>query len=264
MTSTDDTPVPSYTELLRLDGRGFVVVGAGQGIGRQTCHALAQAGAKVFCIDNIDALAKEIADEVGGVAWSGDARDRGDVERSVEAAGRELGGVDGLVDIVGMAKYASILDTTDKDYDWTFDMVLRHAYLYSQACGRVMSGAEGGTMVFVASVSGITSAPRHAAYGAAKAALMAWIRSLAVELGPSGIRANGVAPGLVWTPRISQYLGDEGRQLNIENTPLRRIAEPHDIASAILFLASDLSSFVTGQTLVVDGGVGSKFPYPMA
>jgi NAD(P)-dependent dehydrogenase (short-subunit alcohol dehydrogenase family) len=264
MTSTDDTPVPSYTELLRLDGRGFVVVGAGQGIGRQTCHALAQAGAKVFCIDNIDALAKEIADEVGGVAWSGDARDRGEVERSVEAAGRELGGVDGLVDIVGMAKYASILDTTDKDYDWTFDMVLRHAYLYSQACGRVMSGAEGGTMVFVASVSGITSAPRHAAYGAAKAALMAWIRSLAVELGPSGIRANGVAPGLVWTPRISQYLGDEGRQLNIENTPLRRIAEPHDIASAILFLASDLSSFVTGQTLVVDGGVGSKFPYPMA
>jgi NAD(P)-dependent dehydrogenase (short-subunit alcohol dehydrogenase family) len=264
MTSTDDTPVPSYTELLRLDGRGFVVVGAGQGIGRQTCHALAQAGAKVFCIDNIDALAKEIADEVGGVAWSGDARDRADVERSVEAAGRELGGVDGLVDIVGMAKYASILDTTDKDYDWTFDMVLRHAYLYSQACGRVMSGAEGGTMVFVASVSGITSAPRHAAYGAAKAALMAWIRSLAVELGPSGIRANGVAPGLVWTPRISQYLGDEGRQLNIENTPLRRIAEPHDIASAILFLASDLSSFVTGQTLVVDGGVGSKFPYPMA
>ena len=264
MTSTDDTPVPSSPELLRLDGRGFVVVGAGQGIGRQTCHALAQAGARVFCIDNVDALAKEIADEVGGVAWSGDARDRADVVRSVEAAGRELGGVDGLVDIVGMAKYASILDTTDKDYDWTFDMVLRHAYLYSQACGRVMSGAGGGTMVFVASVSGITSAPRHAAYGAAKAALMAWIRSLAVELGPNGIRANGVAPGLVWTPRISQYLGDEGRELNIENTPLRKIAEPRDIASAILFLASDLSSFVTGQTLVVDGGVGSKFPYPMA
>jgi NAD(P)-dependent dehydrogenase (short-subunit alcohol dehydrogenase family) len=264
MTSTDDTPVPSYTDLLRLDDRGFVVVGAGQGIGRQTCHALAQAGAKVFCIDNVEALAKEIADEVGGVAWSGDARDRGDVERSVEVAGRELGGVDGLVDIVGMAKYASILDTTDEDYDWTFDVVLRHAYLYSQACGRVMSEAGRGTMVFVASVSGITAAPRHAAYGAAKAALMAWIRSLAVELGPSGIRANGVAPGLVWTPRISQYLGDEGREANIENTPLRMIAEPRDIASAILFLASDLSSFVTGQTLVVDGGVGSKFPYPLA
>ena len=264
MTSTDESAVPSYPELLRLDGRGFVVVGAGQGIGRQTCHALAQFGAKVFCIDNVEALAKEVADEIGGVAWAADARDRGEVERSVEAAARELGAIDGLVDIVGMAKYASILETTDEDYDWTFDMVLRHAYLYSQACGRVMAAAGGGTMVFVASVSGITSAPRHAAYGAAKAALMAWIRSLAVELGPSGVRANGVAPGLVWTPRISQYLGDEGRELNVENTPLRRIAEPPDIASAILFLSSDLSSFVTGQTLVVDGGVGSKFPYPMA
>jgi NAD(P)-dependent dehydrogenase (short-subunit alcohol dehydrogenase family) len=163
-----------------------------------------------------------------------------------------------------MAKYASILETTDEDYDWTFDMVLRHAYLYSQACGRVMSEAGGGAMVFVASVSGITSAPRHAAYGAAKAALMAWVRSLAVELGPSGVRANAVAPGLVWTPRISQYLGDEGRRMNVDNTPLRRIAEPPDIASAILFLASDVSSFVSGQTLVVDGGVGAKFPYPMA
>ena len=264
MTSTDDAPVPSYLDQLRLDGRGFVVVGAGQGIGRQTSHALAQAGAKVFCVDNVEALAKEVAEEVGGVSWSGDARDRGDVEASVDAAVRELGSVDGLVDIVGMAKYTSILDTTDEEYDWTFDVVLRHAYLYSQACGRVMSDAGGGTMVFVASVSGITAAPRHAAYGAAKAALMAWIRSLAVELGPSNVRANGVAPGLVWTPRISQYLGDEGRALNVDNTPLRRIAEPKDIASAILFLSSDLSSFVTGQTLVVDGGVGSKFPYPMA
>src|SRR5436309_10213037 len=264
MTSTDDSPVPDYPDLLRLDGRAFVVVGAGQGIGRQATHALAQAGARVFCIDNQDALAKEVADEVGGVAWTADARDRGDVEASIEAAVRDLGRLDGLVDIVGMARYASILETTDEDYDWTFDMVLRHAYLYSQACGRVMAAAGGGTMVFVASVSGLTSAPRHAAYGAAKAALMAWIRSLAVELGPQGVRANGVAPGLVWTPRISQYLGDEGRELNVRNTPLGRVAEPADIAAPILFLCSDLGSYVTGQTLIVDGGVTSKFPYPMA
>src|SRR5438093_10589613 len=149
MTSTDDSPVPRYPDLLRLDGRGFVVVGAGQGIGRQACHALAQAGAKVFCIDNVETLAKEAADEVGGVAWWGDARDRGDVERSVERAQRELGRIDGLVDMVGIARYASVLETTDDDYDWTFDVVLRHAYLYSQACGQVMSGAGGGTMVFV-------------------------------------------------------------------------------------------------------------------
>src|SRR5438105_8175477 len=162
MTSTDDSPVPSYPDLLRLDGRGFVVVGAGQGIGRQASHALAQAGARLFCVDNQEDLAKEIADEVGGVAWAADARDRADVEASVDAAARELGRIDGLVDIVGMARYSSILDTTDEDYDWTFDMVLRHAYLYSQACGRRMAQSGGGCMTFVASVSGLSSAPQHA------------------------------------------------------------------------------------------------------
>ena len=263
MTSTDDTPVPAYPELLRLEGRGFVVVGAGQGIGRQASHALAQAGARVFCIDNQDALAKEVADEVGGVAWTADARDRGDVEASVQAAVRELGRLDGLVDIVGMARYGALLETTDEDYDWTFDMVLRHAYLYSQAAGKAMAASGGGCLTFVASVSGLTSAPRHAAYGAAKAALMSWVRSLAVELGPSGVRANAVAPGVVWTPRVSGMLGDRGRELQSDNAPLRRVAETSDIAAAILFLCCDLSSYVTGHTLVVDGGVSAKFPYPM-
>jgi NAD(P)-dependent dehydrogenase (short-subunit alcohol dehydrogenase family) len=117
-------------------------------------------------------------------------------------------------------------------------------------------------MVFVASASGITGSPGHAPYGAAKAALMALVRSAAVELGPSGVRVNAVAPGVVWTPRVSAFLGEEGRQNNIENTPLRRVAQPSDIAAAILFLASDLAGYVTGQTLLVDGGVGAKFPYP--
>jgi len=249
--------------MLRLDGRGFVVVGAGQGIGRQTSHALAGAGARVFCIDNQEALAKEIADEVGGVPWVADATSRSDVETSINEALRMLGRVHGLVDIVGMARYTDIISTSDEDWDWTERIVLRHAFLYSQAAGRAMAASGGGVMTFVASVSGITGAPRHAAYGAAKAGLMSWVRSLAVELGPSGIRANAVAPGVVWTPRVSGYLGEKGRALQSKNAPLGRVAEPSDIASAILFLSSDLASYVTGQTLVVDGGVGAKFPYPM-
>lgn len=264
MTSSDDSAVPSYTDLLRLDDRGFIVVGAGQGIGRQTTHALAQAGAKVFCIDSVPELADEIAKEVEGVAHVADARDRASVEQAVSTAASALGRLDGLVDIVGMAKYVQLLETTDEDFDWTFGMVLRHAFLFSQAAGRLMAGTGGGSMVFVASVSGISSAPRHAAYGAAKAALMSWVRTLAVELGPQGIRANAVAPGMVWTPRISKFVGEKGKKLNEENTPLGRVAVPTDIASAILFLCSDLASYVTGQTLVVDGGVGSKFPYPLA
>jgi NAD(P)-dependent dehydrogenase (short-subunit alcohol dehydrogenase family) len=263
MVSTDDTPIPDYPGLLRLDGKRFVVVGAGQGIGRQTSHALASVGAKLICVDNREDLAKEIADEVGGVPCVVDATKRDDAQRAVDLCVSEFGGIDGLADIVGMAKYLDAVDTSDEDWEWTFDIVLRHAFVFSQAAAKAMSDNGGGAMVFVASVSGISSAPRHAAYGAAKAGLMSWIRSLAVELGPQNIRVNAVAPGVVWTPRVSQYLGEKGREGQSRNAPLGRVAEPKDIASAMLFLASDLAGYITGQTLVVDGGVGVKFPYPM-
>ncbi|HYZ92210.1 MAG TPA: SDR family oxidoreductase, partial [Actinomycetota bacterium] len=260
MTSTDSTPVPDYQNMLRLDGRRFVVVGAGQGIGRQASHALASSGAKLVCVDNRDDLAKEIADEVGGVPRVADATKRDDANETIDFAVSELGGLDGIVDIVGMARYVDAVETSDEDWNWTFDIVLKHAFVFSQAAAKAMK--DGGSMVFVASVSGISSAPRHAAYGSAKAALMSWVRSLAVELGPQKIRVNAVAPGVVWTPRISQFLGEKGRKLQSDNAPLGRVAEPADIASGILFLSSDLASYVTGQTLVVDGGVGVKFPYP--
>ena len=264
MTSTDDTAVPDYRQSLRLDGRRFLVLGAGQGIGRQTSHALAQLGARLACVDVDPARAAEIATEIGGSPIVGDATRRPDVERIVENATRTLGGLDGIVDIVGMAHFAPLLDLTDDDWDWHFDIVLRHAYLALQIGGRALAAAGGGVMAFVASASGITSAPRHAAYGAAKAGLMSLVRTGAVELGPVDVRVNAVAPGVVWTPRISELLGDDGRARNEANTPLRRVALPADIAGALLFLCSDLAAYVSGQVIVVDGGVGAKFPYPMA
>ncbi|HEY8217620.1 MAG TPA: SDR family oxidoreductase [Acidimicrobiia bacterium] len=255
---------PDYPGRLRLDGRRFVVLGAGQGIGAETVHALASAGARVGCVDIEEERARAIAASVDGFPLIGDMTQRPDAERVMAEADADLGGVDGIVDIIGMARYASLIEVTDDEWDWHFDIVLRHAFLATQIGGRVLSAEGGGTMVVVASVSGITSAPRHAAYGAAKAGLMSLVRTAAVELGPAGVRVNAVAPGVVWTPRVSEYLGEEGRASNAANTPLRRIADPADIAAAILFLSSDLSAFVTGQTLVVDGGVGAKFPYPMA
>jgi NAD(P)-dependent dehydrogenase (short-subunit alcohol dehydrogenase family) len=262
VTRTDDSPVPDYATRIRLDGRRFVVIGAGQGIGRQTAHALAANGARLVCVDVDPGLAQDIASEVDGVAWSGDATKRGEVARLFVEAQASLGGIDGFVDIIGIARYGDIIELTDEDWDWHFDMCLRHAFLAMQAGARAMA-RDGGVMVFVASVSGITSAPRHAAYGAAKAGLMSLVRTGAVELGPTGIRVNAVAPGVVWTPRVSGYLGEEGRARNAANAPLNRVALPADIASAILFFASDLAAYVTGQTISVDGGVGSKFPYPM-
>ena len=264
MTSVDDSPVPDYPGHLRLDGRRFVVLGAGQGIGRQSAHALASVGARVACVDLEDDRAREVASEIDGVAVSGDATQRRDATRIFMDATAALGGLDGIVDIIGMARYAQLLDIADEDWDWHFDIVLRHAYLAVQLGGRLLAASSGGVMAFVASVSGLTSAPQHAAYGAAKAGLMALVRSAAVELGPAGIRVNAVAPGVVWTPRVSALLGDAGRERNEANTPLRRVAQPSDIAAALLFLCSDLAGYVSGQTLVVDGAVGAKFPSPMA
>jgi NAD(P)-dependent dehydrogenase (short-subunit alcohol dehydrogenase family) len=263
MTTADDTPVPDYLARLRLDGRNYVVVGAGQGMGRQTCHALAQAGAaKLVCADIDQGRAEDIAAEVGiGVPWVGDVTERAEVVRLAADAQRELGTVHGFADIVGMAQWAGILDIDDALWNWEFDICLRHAYLLSQELGRLMVASGGGTMVFIASASGLTSAPNHAAYGAAKAGLMAWVQSLAVELGPHGVRANAVAPGTILTPRMDATFDDERRRTNAAVVPIKRMGLPADIAAAVLFLTSDLSSFVSGRTLVVDGGVDAKFPY---
>ena len=263
MTRSDDSEVPDYPGRLRLDGRGFVVLGAGQGIGRQATHALASVGARLVCVDKDPDLADDIAKEVGGTAWAGDATSRDDAEALFTSAEETLGRIDGVVDIIGMAQYRSILDIDDDLWGWHQDIVLRHALLATQMAGRRMAAGGGGVLVFVASVSGLQSAPMHAAYGVAKAGLMSLVKSAAVELGPSNIRVNAVAPGVVWTPRVSGYLGEEGRTRTEANAPLRRVALPADIAAAILFLASDLSSYVTGQTLVVDGGVTAKFGWPM-
>ncbi len=266
----DTSEVPDYAGLLRLDGRNVVVAGAGQGIGRQVTHALGQNGARLLCLDYDLAAAEHVAGEVGGVPATADVRERGDLESAFKLAQSEFGRIDAVVDIVGMAKYVPLLQTSDEDWSWTFDMVLRHAWLIAQIGGEVMrqqdrrdDNGQRGAFAFVGSASGITGAPFHAAYGAAKAGLLSLVRSIAVEYGPMGMRANAVAPGVVWTPRISAMIGDEGRERNAKNSPLRRVAEPRDVAAVLLFLLSDLSAYVSGQVISVDGGVGAKFPYPL-
>src|SRR5579863_3988880 len=110
MTRTDDSDVPDYASKLRLDGRNFVIIGAGQGIGRQASHALAQMGAHLLCVDIVPELAEDIAGEVGGTAWTADATQRSDMERVFDDGVRSLGRLDGVVDIVGMARYQALID----------------------------------------------------------------------------------------------------------------------------------------------------------
>jgi NAD(P)-dependent dehydrogenase (short-subunit alcohol dehydrogenase family) len=263
VTYSDDTPVPDYLARLRLDGRPFAVLGAGQGIGRQTTHALSQAGASLLCVDNDERRAAEIAREVGGIACVADIRDREQVERVMSEAIAAFGSLYGVVDIVGASRYSKLVATTDTEWEWTFDMVLRHAFLVAQIGGRALADGGGGVLAFVASISGLTSSPMHAAYGAAKAGLMSLVRSAAVELGPRGVRVNAVAPGGTLTPRMVEMLSPDERASMAHLVPSRRLSEPSDIAGGLLFAVSDLAANVTGQVLVVDGGGHIQYPYPV-
>jgi NAD(P)-dependent dehydrogenase (short-subunit alcohol dehydrogenase family) len=261
MTRTDNTDVPNYGSLIGLEGRGFIVIGAGQGMGRQAAHALAGVGARVVCVDQDPDLAEDIAKEVSGVAAPLDVTKRENVETVVDLATREFGQLDGIVDIVGLAKWMDLIDIDDETWDFEFDMCLRHAFLAMQVGARAMRKTGGGAMAFVASISGLASAPNHPAYGAAKAGLMALVRTAAVEFGQFGIRVNAVAPGATLTPRISALLTPEKRAEHEALIPTGRLNKPADIAAALLFLVTDLSANVTGQTLVVDGGVTCRYAF---
>jgi NAD(P)-dependent dehydrogenase (short-subunit alcohol dehydrogenase family) len=261
MAQPERGPVPNYINPASLDGRGFVVLGAGRGIGRQTAHALAGAGARVLCVDRDPEFAEAIAAEVEGVACVADVTARADVERVfAEATNRFGDSLGGLVDIVGMADIRSIPDTDDASWNLNFDLNVRHAYLAMQIGARAM--ANGGSMVFVSSISGTHSIENEVSYGAAKAALNHLVRGAAHELGPRNIRVNAVTPGFVRTPRLLAALSEDFWTGLKAYIPLRRAAEPSDIAKAILFLASDMSSYVTGAVIPIDGGLSTVAPVP--
>lgn len=259
----DTTDVPDYRRLLSLEDRGFVVAGAGQGIGRQTAHALATSGAGVVCVDVVADFAEQVALETGGVPFVGDMCERHAVQEALDLATATYGNLAGVVDIIGISKFQFIADTTSDDWEWHQRMNLQHAFLIAQLGGQELARQGGGSIVYVASISGMTGAQKQAAYGAAKAGVISLVKSCAVEMGPVGVRVNAVAPGVIWTPRIGTTLGEKRTDEWASRTPLGRLGSPADIASTALFLSSDLASFTTGQTLIVDGGASQRFPYPL-
>jgi NAD(P)-dependent dehydrogenase (short-subunit alcohol dehydrogenase family) len=250
----DDSPVPDYGQLLRLDGRAFVVGGAGFGMGRQVSHALASQGANVLCIDVIGERADTVANEVGGVACVADLRLAADVERSIATAERQFGQLDGVVDIVGGSRWSSIADMSEEDWDGALDENLRHVFLMIKFGAPALRRAGGGSFAFVSSMSGTTSSPFHSAYGAAKAGIVSLVKSAAAELRPHNIRVNSVAPGATATPRMIEATGETS------DGTLTGWGAPSDIAAALLFLSSDLAGHVSGQTFLVDGATTAEYP----
>jgi NAD(P)-dependent dehydrogenase (short-subunit alcohol dehydrogenase family) len=251
-----------YLSLLRLDGRGFVVLGAGQGIGEQAVHALAQAGARVLCVDRDEQLAREVAESAGGVACAADVTSRTDMQRVFETGRSVFGRVHGLVDIVGVAGIKPFSAVDDAAWDLQFDIVLRHAYLAIQVGGEMMAADGGGSMAFVGSLSGHRGVPNQTAYAVSKAALHHLVRCAGAEYGRRQVRINAVAPGFVRTPRLNQRLGDEAWEAIGKVIPIGRPATVAEIAGPLLFLASDLSAHMTGEVIAVDGGASVMAAFP--
>lgn len=252
---------PDYANLLKLEGRHVLVLGGGLGIGRQTALGARELGAHVTIVDNDASRAESVAAEVDGLALSGDATDRASMEQMFSAAVERFGPIHGIADIIGMSTWGRVDELTDEDWQRDLDLNLRHVYLALQIGSKAM--AERGSIVFVGSISGLRSAPNHGAYGAAKAAVSNLASTASLELGPA-IRVNVVAPGQTATPRVAlRHPEPEYYEKQAQQVPLARVGESRDIASAILFFLSDLSSWVTGQTLVVDGGAGRKFQYSL-
>jgi NAD(P)-dependent dehydrogenase (short-subunit alcohol dehydrogenase family) len=251
---------------VRLDDRTIVVAGAGGGgIGTAVCRAAVELGANVVGIDiDQDALAEaEVAAasplDGGGRRFHGvlaDVCDQDDVDRAFLEAVVTFGSVDGMVHVVGgqRAEHWHSLDGyPPRNLDAVFNLNVRSALLTSQAAAKAMTIAgRPGSIVHISSVASYFAAPYSLAYGVAKAALNSMTRTMAVEWGSRGVRVNGIAAGTIRTPHSR---GDD--QSNSERDgvlPLKRRGTPEELASAVMFMLSDLSSFVTGQTLAVDGG----------
>jgi NAD(P)-dependent dehydrogenase (short-subunit alcohol dehydrogenase family) len=250
-----------------LEGKRALVGGSGPGLGRSCARGLAEAGVAVACVDIDGGRATAVADEIasrGGRASAieADLRRSPDADRAVAETVAALGGLDVVVDVIGEIRWGAVADLTDADWDYSIDSVIRHVFNLGRAAGRhLVSQGTGGSIVAVSSVSGLASAPFHAPYGAAKAGIMSLTRSLAIELAPAGVRVNGVAPGAVATPRVVERLAGSPSPARRPpgRAPLGRMGEPDEIAKVVVFLASDLASYVSGQTIVVDGAATAQF-----
>jgi 3-oxoacyl-[acyl-carrier protein] reductase len=250
--------------VLDLSGAAAVVTGAAHGIGRGCATLLAQAGADVVVVD-VDAagLAETQALVEGAgrraVVLTGDVRDHETAERTAEAAVEAFGRLDIAVHNVGGwagTLPAAVVDTDPDDWDAVVGLNLRATFLGCRAAARRMiDGGRGGAIVNLCSLQGLRASAMMSAYGAAKAGVAQLTQTLAIELAPHGIRVNAVAPAFIDTPSSRANVSEERRQLSAQTIPLRRIGEPFDIAGPVVWLASPLSAFVTGQTIAVDGGL---------
>jgi len=235
-----------------LEGRTALVTGASKGIGRAIAEELARAGATVVVgYRSGQEEAEALAGEIGGRAVQADVSSPDDAKRLVADAGE----VDVLVNNAGLTRDTVLARMSDDDWRTVLETNLSSVFYTCRAVTRPMMRKRGGAIVNVSSIVGVHGNSGQANYAASKAGIIGFTKSLARELGSRGVRANVVAPGYVKT-QLTEVLPDEATTAMVANTPLGRIAEPREVAGAVRFLVSDEASFITGEVLLVDGGLG--------
>jgi meso-butanediol dehydrogenase/(S,S)-butanediol dehydrogenase/diacetyl reductase len=248
----------------RLDGRVAIVSGGGTGIGAATARLFASEGAKVVVTGRRPEPIEAVAVEIDGRAVPGDTSDDERVRDAVATAVGAFGGLDLVVANAGLGFGGATADVDDEHWQRTLDVNLTGAFRLARAAIPSLIERGGGSIVLVSSTAGLVSGMENAAYETSKAAMLGLARSIAVGYGPRGIRANALCPGWVETPSGDRSMEElvaergislgEAYRLVTQHIPLRRPATAEEIATCILFLASDESSMVTGTTLVADGG----------
>lgn len=240
-----------------LDGQTAVVTGGSRGIGRAIAWSLSSAGARVAVVARSEDRARAVASELPGGAGAGyacDVSDPGACRELIEAVERDIGPVDILVNNAGITRDNILARLKDEDWDAVMETNLRGAFNTTRAVARGMMKRRSGRIINIASVVGLTGNRGQANYAASKSGLIGFTKSVAQELAARGVLANVVAPGFIETDMTAE-LPEEARKALFERIPLGRFGTPEDVAGAVRFLAGPAAGYVTGQVLVVDGGM---------
>jgi NAD(P)-dependent dehydrogenase (short-subunit alcohol dehydrogenase family) len=238
-----------------LNGQRAIVTGGGSGIGRATCHSMVAEGASVAVFDINGDAANEVAKELDGLAYEVDVTDFDALQQAVDDAARKLGGISAIYNNAGGSNMSRVHEWSVDEWNRIVALNLGGVFHGIKAAVPHILDSGGGSIVSTASISGTRPAAGEAPYSAAKAAVVALTANAALEYAPT-VRVNSVSPGMIRTTMTGPLFGFDGMTERMENkTPLGRIGEPEDIADVVVFLCSELARFITGQNLVIDGGM---------